>query len=54
MTPTMPLIFPNTSNENFEIAIFSTYLKDSESMSLRITNPPNPQGMGSKLCPGGK
>jgi hypothetical protein len=48
------MIPPNTSNQNFEIAIlFSVVDFHIENMFLRRTLPHNPQGKGFKLCPGG-
>jgi hypothetical protein len=53
-TPSTPAISPNTSNQNFEIAIlFSVVDFPIEIMFLRRTVPHNPQGKGFKLCPGG-
>ena len=52
--PTTPIISPNTSNQNFEIAIlFSVVDFQIENMLLRRTLPHYPQGKGFKLCPGG-
>jgi hypothetical protein len=46
--------FPQTSNQNFEIAIlFSVVDFQIENMFLRRTLPHNSQGKGCKLCPGG-
>ena len=48
-----PIILPNTSNQNFEIAIlFSVVDFLIESMFLRRTFHHNPQGKGFKLYPG--
>jgi hypothetical protein len=51
--PTL-IIPPNTSNQNFEIAIsFSIVDFQIENIFLRRTIPHNPQGKGFKLSPGG-
>jgi hypothetical protein len=53
-TPFTPTISPNTSNQNFEIAIlFSVADFQIEIRLLRRTLPHRPQGKGCKLCPGG-
>jgi hypothetical protein len=45
---------PNTSNQNFEIAIlFSVVGFQIEIIFLRRTLPYSPQGKGCNLCPGG-
>jgi hypothetical protein len=50
----MPIIPPNTSNQNYDIAIlFSVVDFLIENMFLRRTLPQSPQGKGFKLCPGG-
>jgi hypothetical protein len=52
--PNTPIIPPNKSNKNFEIAIlFSVVDFKIENIFLRRTIPYNPQGKGYKLCPVG-
>jgi hypothetical protein len=48
-TPLIPTISPNTSNQNFEIAILFDVVKKSGNYVLRMTLPHSPQGKGCKL-----
>jgi hypothetical protein len=52
--PPVPIIPPNTSNQNFEIVtLFSVVDFKIENVFLMRILPHNPQGKGFKLCPGG-
>ena len=49
--PLMPTISPNTSNQNFEIAILFNVFESSGNLVFEDDNPPHsPQGKGCNLC----
>ena len=51
----MPTIFPNTSNQNFEITILFNVNERSRNYTFEDDTPPqNPQGRSCTLCPGAK